>query len=300
LKSGTLLLLAVGCADFDTLDRCTKGGCGETAGSCIAELSAGWSHTCARKVDGTVWCWGNNNGGQLGAATPPLRLIPAAVAQVDQAIELSAGDSHTCAVVSGGAVLCWGFNDQGQVGDGRQGEVVASPVPVVGLAGATQVAAGTSHTCARKDDGSVLCWGSNTHGELGDGTMAGQTMPVAVVGLSRCVEVAVGWTHSCALKDDGTVWCWGANSYGQRGDMAAADLGAPMAAVAGFSDGAHLSAGFYETCVIRRNGTVYCWGLNSHGELGDGTTMDRSSPAKTLTMTNTWQLSNKGYQTKGP
>jgi alpha-tubulin suppressor-like RCC1 family protein len=269
--------------------------------TCVAAASAGWSHTCVLKKDGTVWCWGNNNAGQSrGDQTVATVPVPTAVPGVAGATMIAAGDSYTCALVSGGAVLCWGYNNKGQLGIGPITNASEPPTSVAGLTGATQVAAAFEHTCALKSDGTVVCWGGNESGQLGTGDTMAYLTPVAVPSLSGVTQVAVGWAHSCALKNDGSVVCWGDNTYGQLGDATMTSRSSPGSNVQGLSDAAALFAAFYQSCVIRRDGTVYCWGLNSHGELGDGTMTNKSMATKTKTMTNTVALGIGGYNTIGP
>jgi alpha-tubulin suppressor-like RCC1 family protein len=121
-----------------------------------------------------------------------------------------------------------------------------------------------------------------------------------VPSLSGVVQVAVGWEHTCALKSGGSVVCWGDNTYGQLGNGTTMAGKNPISNVQVIDDAASITAAFFETCVIRRDTTVYCWGLNTHGELGDGTTMNRSSPVMTMTMTGTSALAIGGYDTVGP
>jgi len=147
----------------------------------VAQVSAGGEHTCALKTDGTVVCWGDNGDGQ---ATVPGGLT--SVAQV------SAGETHTCALKTDGTVVCWGDNFFGQ-----------TTVPA-GLASVAQVSAGLYHTCALKTDGTVVCWGYSDPGQT--------TVPA---GLASVAQVSAGGLHTCALKTDGTVVCWGDNSFGE-------------------------------------------------------------------------------------
>ena len=129
------------------------------------------------------------------------------------------GDSFfSCARLMGGAVQCWGQNDSGQLGDGTNTDHRA-PAPVVGMLNAAQIALGFYHACARVADGSepVLCWGANTHGQLGDGTILNRNAPVAVMNVMRATQIAGGFDHTCALLSGGTVRCWGSNASGQLG-----------------------------------------------------------------------------------
>jgi alpha-tubulin suppressor-like RCC1 family protein len=143
-------------------------------------LSLGYVHSCARRTDGTVWCWGGNNDGQLGDESFSESLVPVQAKGLVDAVQLGIGYSHGCAVRAGGSVVCWGRNDHGQLGTGEAGAAKASVVEVVGLSGVTSVAAGITHTCALRADGSIWCWGSNTFGQLGNGTTEDGLVPVEV------------------------------------------------------------------------------------------------------------------------
>jgi alpha-tubulin suppressor-like RCC1 family protein len=192
-------------------------------GSSVVEVSAGGYHACARKADGTLWCWGTGNVGQVGDGTTDsqkpspvqVTLLGTAVAQV------AAGGYHTCARKTDGTLWCWGRNDRGQLGDGTTTTPKPTPSQVQAL-GATvvDVAAGLLHTCARKADGTLWCWGSNPFGQVGDGTMTTPVLvptQVAALGTSA-VDVAAGDNHTCARRTGGTVLCWGHNDRGQVGD----------------------------------------------------------------------------------
>lgn len=135
------------------------------------------------------------------------------------------------------------------------------------------LAAGARHACAVTGHGGVVCWGSNDHGQLGDGTRRMRSAPVVVSGLEGIVEVAAGAAHSCALTRDGSVWCWGAGLRGQLGDGRegeAAEASASPVRARGIDDAERLAVGDYHTCALRRGGRVACWGDDAAGQLGDG------------------------------
>ena len=187
--------------------------------------------------------------------------------------------NHTCAVTSGGAVKCWGYNFAGALGDGTTTDR-STPVNVSGLtSGATEVTTGSLHTCAVVT-GAAKCWGSNNVGKLGDGTTTNRLTPVDVVGLgSGVVQISAANNHTCALTMAGAVKCWGINGAGQLGDGNLPIASSTPVNVSGLSSGVvQITTGFAHTCALTTAGSVKCWGLNSVGQLGDGTNVNRSTP----------------------
>jgi alpha-tubulin suppressor-like RCC1 family protein len=151
---------------------------------------------------------------------------------------------------------------------------------VTGLGGrATALGAGDRHTCALLADGRVQCWGYNRAGQLGDGTTTQRSTPTTVTGLGgRATALAAGWSHTCALLADGRVQCWGNNSLGQLGDGTTTQRSTPTTVTGLGGMATALAAGGEHTCALLEGGRVQCWGYNSAGQLGDGTTTSRSTP----------------------
>ncbi len=234
-------------------------------------LAAGDHHTCALLAGGAVKCWGWNYFGQLGDTTALNRFVPADVYGLAGGVQaIAAGRSHTCALIDDGGIKCWGANDTGQLGDGTF-STRYKPVNVAGLGGTAQnLAAGSSHTCAALADGSAACWGWNTFGQLGDGTVSSSDWPEPVAGLAGVVALSGGYAHSCALRGDGSVSCWGWNVYGQDGDGTTDEHLVPVDAIVAPSGVQAVAAGNDYTCVVAANGAAQCWGNNYFGQLGSG------------------------------
>ena len=246
----------------------------------VSALAAGELHTCALKTDGSVWCWGQNTYGQLGDGTTTWRFLPTAVDGLASGVTaLAAGEYHTCAVKTDGSAWCWGQNDHGQLGDGTTNEPLV-PTAVSSLtSGVTLMAAGSMHTCARKTDGSVWCWGENFHGQVGDNTTIDRLVPTAVSGLGSGVStLASGSEFNCVIKTDGSVWCWGRGDTHQLGNGSGADRLVPTAVTGLGASVSGVATGDAHACALKSDGSALCWGNNQYGQIGDGTTDHRSTP----------------------
>jgi alpha-tubulin suppressor-like RCC1 family protein len=192
---------------------------------------------------------------------------------------VSAGFYHTCGLVPDGHAYCWGDNaNRGQLGDGTFASKI-TPVAVAGGLRFRSISAGAYHTCGVTTDDRAYCWGKNTYGQLGSGSSANSNRPVAVVGGGSYVYVGAGGFSSCGLTTDGEVLCWGRNNQGQLGNNAATSFttSTPVP-VSGRLRFASLTVGFQHACAIHVEDRAYCWGKNSKGQVGDGTTMRRRVP----------------------
>ncbi len=246
----------------------------------ISALGASPDFTCALVAD-TVQCWGDNSVGQLGDGTTTSRLAPVTVKGLPHVQTVAVGGFHACALTDAGTVWCWGDNSTGQLGDGTTTNR-SSPVAVTGLSGIVIVAitAGYEHVCAVDSLGAVFCWGANYDGQLGDGTLIPRLAPVVAGGLVTGIKsVVAGGSHTCSLTVTGSMACWGSNDHGQLGDGTTTDRRTPGSISGLPGPVATIATGFDHTCAQTASGILMCWGNNALGQVGDGTTTDRSTPA---------------------
>jgi YD repeat-containing protein len=191
---------------------------------------------------------------------------------------IAAGYSHSCGLTTAGAAYCWGDNSGGQVGDGTTGTPALTPVAVAGGLTFEQLSAGLIHTCGLTAAGAAYCWGNNDYGQLGDGAGISRSTPVAVSGGLTFTQLSAGWIHTCGVTTTGAAYCWGDNSGSQIGDGTTNTwVPAPVAVLGGLTFD-QISAGAAHTVGLTAEGAAYGWGGNNYGQLGDGTTIDRSTP----------------------
>ncbi|MCI2253885.1 Ig-like domain-containing protein [Domibacillus sp. PGB-M46] len=242
-------------------------------------MEAGKGHFVVLKEDGSVWSWGDNQYGQMGAQTLPA-LNFAAPLQVKKpdgnrflnAKSVAAGGHHTVVLDADGLVWTWGRNDEGQLGHSSFAYRDANPKAVGGLPAIIAIAAGDQHTLAVDEQGNVWAWGRNAYGQAGKDAMTGNVpKPEKVAGITDVVAVAAGAEHSVALKRDGTVWAWGRNTTGQLGNSETKDVNSRPQQVPGLIGITEIAAGDNHTLALKQDRTaVWAWGSNSYGQLGDG------------------------------
>lgn len=236
------------------------------------------THGCALNGTGTAYCWGTNTSGQMGNSSNTSSTIPLIVSSLGAGVQkISAGSSHTCAVNSSGEAYCWGNNAFGSVGDNT---TVSRNVPtlVTGLpAGVTGIAAGGSHSCAIITGG-VKCWGLNGSGQVGDSSTIQRNVPTTISALvSGVTSIAAGTQFSCAVQS-GAAKCWGMNGFGQIGDGTNVNRTSPTQVQSLSTGVVKVVAGSQHACALTSAGSVHCWGDNSDGQLGDGTTNSSAIP----------------------
>ena len=275
----------------------------------IMQTVNGNGYSLALSADSTIYTWGRNEYGQLGnGVTATNSPVPVAVKTAGTPmkgktiVQISAKVWYALALASDGTVYSWGFNSWGQLGNGTTGTAnnASSPVAVktagTPMEGKTivQVAAGATHSLALATDGTIYAWGKNEYGQLGNDSTTNSPVPVAVKTAGTpmegktIIQIHAGYEHSLALASDGTVYAWGRNNSGQLGKNDATDahipaavqtLGTPMAGKVIVQ----LAAGNSQSMALASDGTVYTWGWNQYGQLGNGTTTNSRIPVAVVT-----------------
>lgn len=242
-------------------------------------VAAGDYHVAILKADGTVWAWGDNSEGQLGDGTFITRYVPTRVPNLADIVSVKAGYGHTLALRQNGTVLAWGDNFNGALGNGLTGDAYDSSVPVAvsNLSYVKQIAAGAYSGLALTADGTVWQWG-----------YVHSNSPVQVPGLTDIVAIAAGDNHALALRMDGSIWAWGSDGFGVLGNGPAAGSSPSVPVrVLNISSAVAITSLHSHNLALLRDGTIYAWGRNDHGELGLGTQTDaEQAPVRVASLNN--------------
>lgn len=270
----------------------------------VAAASGGETHTAVIRADGTLWLFGSNGNGQLGigASDTSQHPIPTQIQPGTQWTSVATGPLHTAAVRSDGTLWTWGYNNKGQLGDGTTTQR-NSPVQVGTDTTWLRVSAGYYFTVGLRTDGTLWAWGYNTDGQMGNGSASStsQLQPVQIGTATDWAALACGWSHVLAIRQNGTLWAWGNNAYGQVGDGTTTTPRASPLQVGTSTQWRSIAAGQSHSIATQQDGTLWGWGYNGAGELGDGTYTSHSSPTQIGT-DSTWASvssgSNHGYGIK--
>ncbi len=268
----------------------------------VTSVAVGSKQACAVTSAQEVWCWGDNRLRAVGDGTDEDRLAPVRVPLGAAVRQVAAGTAFTCALLADETVSCWGLHDKGQLGTGsaetdedcgvpdRPRPCSSRPLPVQGLAEVAALFACTAHTCARRTDGTVACWGSGSDHALGGESEEDALAPVEVAGLSgkaaaspSCggANVYFRGDHSCVVLDDDSLWCWGDGGGGQLGNGDHTRSARPVrVALHPAARPVSVSLGGVHSCAALHDGTLWCWGSNLYGEIGDGTFDKRLWPVR--------------------
>lgn len=261
----------------------------------FTEISAGWTDTCGVISSGAVYCWGRNGYGQLGnGSTSGDTYSPVQVVGITNATKVGVGNSYSCALLSTGVIKCWGNQGNGALGDGS-GVNSNVPVTVSGISTASGIGIGNGVNCAALSGGNLMCWGYNWTGQVGNGT-TGATVatPVQVSGISTGTQAIGGQNSSCGLVSSGAVYCWGTGANGSLGNgttYAGNNGESSPVAVSGISTATQIAKGDDFGCALLSSGSIKCWGYNSSGQLGDGSTTSRNTPVTVSGISNATAIS---------
>jgi alpha-tubulin suppressor-like RCC1 family protein len=273
------------------------------------QISASKSHFGGVKTDGTLWLRGHNYNGGLGDGTIDDKSSPVqTVAGGNNWKQVSCGTyvevflyGVTLAIKTDGTLWGWGANYKGELGDGTTSNR-SSPVQISGGGNNwKQVSCGGQHSSAIKTDGTLWSWGWNYQGELGNnenGISALKSSPVqTVAGGTNWKSVSCSEYNVAAIKTDGTLWGWGNNAYDNLGisyDIAPS-TSSPVQTVAGGTNWKSVCSAPYFSAAIKTDGTLWTWGYNYRGQLGDGTTVNKSSPVQTVAGGTNWKQVTIGF-----
>ena len=262
-------------------------------------ITTGPGHSCALHQNGTISCWGDNFDGELGSEAGEWERseagntfessVPVGVTDISDATAITAGHGYSCALHQTGNISCWGTNEDGQLGDGTNNNYSSVPVKVQGIDDATAISASSWSSCAVHTDGNLSCWGTNSLGQLGNGTggtfHAHSPVPVKVTGIDDATAITTGGFidgHSCALHQAGSISCWGRNDFSQLGNGTGGneeDMSLVPVKVQGIDDATAISTSWTNSCALHQNGTISCWGINLTAQLNDEELI-RSAPVK--------------------
>ncbi|SFC86498.1 RCC1-like domain-containing protein [Spirosoma endophyticum] len=243
-----------------------------------ASIAAGYYHSVGIQSDGSLWAWGRNFWGSLGDGTTTNQNQPKRIGQATNWISIATGQEHTVGLQSDGSLWAWGRNFEGQLGNGTTTNQ-NQPVRIGSVTNWVSIAAGQYHTIGLQSDGSMWAWGNNQYGQLGDGSTTSQSSPVRIGSATNWASITAGYTHTLGLQSDGSLWAWGFNYSGQLGDGTTNQRNSPVpittaSPIVSLSRG---PAAFHSVVIGATRQTLCVTGNNSQGQLGDGTTTDRTS-----------------------
>ncbi len=273
------------CCPADQCDpglMCSEGMCG-----CVEFVEVGDRHSCAVKFDGSLWCWGANEVGQLTEGDPGPVLTPMQIEGFGpgaEVLSLSARN-HTCAIRTGNVASCWGDNSNQKIDFGSVLEIITTPVDATWANPAVVVGTGGNHTCVGRQNGlpvPVVCWGGNDSGQTTGPDLMPGPHDVSLGGGIISGAIALGQSHSCVVATTGELFCWGSNAFGQLGiPVMKPAMTSTVQLIPIVGNVATVVAGAQHTCAM--SGTeVVCWGRNTLGQVGNGTMVDTATPTTVI------------------
>jgi alpha-tubulin suppressor-like RCC1 family protein len=256
------------------------------------KISSGSYHSIYLCESGYVNSWGSNITGQIGDNTTSDRYQPVYTNLLSNVVDVAGGGQYSFALTADGRLWGWGGNASGQLGTG---DVLNrnEPTEITAISNVAALAPGTNYMLVLLEDGTVWGWGSNGY-TLGNGTSDNSLIPVQVSNLDEVTQVSAGVGHALALRSDGTVWAWGSNNNGKLGDGTTTDRSTPVQVI-NLEDVIEIAAGkFHHSLALKNDGTVWAWGENTRGQLGDSSTVHSSVPVQVRDLTDVVSIS-AGY-----
>ena len=259
----------------------------------ITQIAAGDSHSAAVTKDGDLYMWGANGSGQLGIQSNVDSNIPVKVNNSSSTLPeksvkyVALGSYHSAAITKDGSLYMWGYNNYGQLGNGS---TTNSYTPVKIMENVAAVSLGSYHSAAITKDGSLYMWGYNNYGQLGNGSTTYSYTPVKI--MENVATVSLGAWHSAAITKDGSLYMWGYNNYGQLGNGSSGNYEKSVSPIKIMENVAAVSLGRWRSAAITKDGSLYMWGWNRFGELGNGTTNELTRPQRVAANVQSVELGN--------
>ena len=280
---------------------------------CWQNISTGDNHILAVKNDGTLWAWGSNNYGKCGPSFQNYTNTPTQVGSENNWLKASPAIYHSMAIKTNGDLYGWGQNISGNIGIGTSGiNNAIIPFSVhIGNSAWSSISCGNNFTIAINSDGTLWAWGDNSQGQLGDGTTTFKTIPTQIGVSNSWNKIATGYFKGYGIKLDGTLWTWGINfltqignsnnwevitrDYAIKNDGTLWDISSTPIQVGTDSDWVSVTRNFQgnHQLALKSNGTLWAWGENGYGELGDGTNLPIANPIQIGTNSN-WTFISAG------
>jgi alpha-tubulin suppressor-like RCC1 family protein len=250
------------------------------------KVATGLETVCGIRDNGKIYCWGKNDYGQLGIGLNPNVNVPTEVTKdgISDWVDISASAMAFCAVRSTGQLYCWGRHEVGGTRRFGVADVTIEPTLINVHNDWAQVSISGTQICALRTNGRAYCWGENMRGELGNNTgTTSESAPKEIFGNhSDWTSIKAANNISCGIRNGGRLYCWGGNDFGQLGDGTTIQRNSPVPVFGVVNDWVDYTLFSLGGCGIRSDNKTYCWGRNVNGQLGDGTTINRSSPVEVI------------------